>query len=105
MALFDETLKKAEAWEEEEKAKPRGDFVEEDLSAEGSLLEGTDDFFTKADRFASGDYEAFSEGKITIKEPSEEINKTRDNIPATGFEDLDGDGNEIIDDAIISEEE
>ena len=100
-----ETMDKADAWAEHEKANPKPEFAEDTLDASGSLLEGTDDFFSKADKFAGGDYGAFSEGKITLdqneKLPSP---KEFDSLPpATGFTDLDGDGNEIIDDAIIDE--
>ena len=98
-----ETMDKAEAWAAEEAAKPKKDFADDTLDASGSLLDGKDDFFSKADKFADGEYEAFSEGKITIE--SSEKTKKIDTTPATGFEDLDGDGNEIIDDAIIDSEE
>ncbi|MBT8189139.1 MAG: apolipoprotein A1/A4/E family protein [Bacteroidia bacterium] len=101
---LDETMDKAEAWAEAEKAKPKRDFAEEDLDASGSLLEGTDDFFSKADKFASGQYDAFSEGKITIHETGKSEDQILSQEPVAGFEDLDGDGNEIIDDAIIDEE-
>jgi hypothetical protein len=56
-------------------------------------------WLSKANKFADGDHGAFSEGKITIKEPSEVIKK--DPSKAAGFKDLDGDGNELIDDAIV----
>jgi len=102
---LEETMTKADAWAAEEKANPKPDFSEETLDASGSLLEGKDDFFSKADKFASGDYGAFSEGKISIDESNSV--KTKESFdklpPATGFKDLDGDGNEIIDDAIIEE--
>ena len=100
-----ETMEKAEAWEAEQKANPKPDFAEETLDADGSLLEGTDDFFSKADKYATGDYGAFSEGKITIdtKKTEKDIIDASELPKATGFEDGDGDGNEIIDDAIIEE--
>ncbi len=103
---LNETMDKADAWAEAEKAKPKKEFADDTLDASGSLLEGTDDFFSKADKFASGEYGAFSEGKITISD-AESIDKPKfeDQKPATGFTDLDGDGNEIIDDAIIEDPE
>ena len=102
---LEETMDKADAWAAEEKANPKPEFAEDTLDASGSLLEGKDDFFSKADKYASGDYGAFSEGKITIEETTEKVKKDFDKLPpATGFEDLDGDGNEIIDDAIIDED-
>ena len=101
----------ADAAEAKAKASPKIGYD----NLKGSLLDGQDDFFAKAERFAQGDYH----DKDT-KKPAEEsigdvgdIKITRDpNYQRTptegtvaGFEDLDGDGNEIIDDAIIEEDE
>jgi hypothetical protein len=69
-----------------------------------SLLEGKDDFFEKAKRFAEGDYR--NEGKKTgdmKMEKNPDYKPKKDGGKATGFDDLDGDGDEIIDDAIIEE--
>ena len=69
---------------------------------EGSLLDGTDDFFSKAEAFADGDYDKAAEGKMTIERvdlPTEEVEV--DDRKVAGFEDRDGDGDEIIDDAIV----
>ena len=62
-------------------------------------MEGKDDFFAKASQYADGDYDAFSEGKITVTD------NTSDKQPSktAGQDDHDGDGNELIDDAIIVE--
>ena len=98
---LDETMDKADKWAEEEKLNPKKDFADDTLDASGSLLEGTDDFFSKADKFADGEYDTFSEGKISIQEGVVEKPSFEDGKPALGFEDLDGDGNELIDDAII----
>ncbi len=100
---LNETMDKADSWAEAEKLKPKKEFADETLTTGDSLLKETDDFFSKADKFASGEYDSFSEGKITIdgnitKPEPKSVEK------ATGFEDLDGDGNEIIDDAIIDNE-
>lgn len=121
---LDETYEKAKQMEAEEARKPKKDFADDTLDADGSLLDDTDDFFSKADKFASGEYDAFSEGKITIKDndglelkasknpskPSLDYNAATDasidsGAKAAGFDDLDGDGNELIDDAIVSDEE
>lgn len=121
---LDETYEKAKQMEAEEALKPKKDFADDTLDAEGSLLDDTDDFFSKADKFASGEYDAFSEGKITIKsndgvelkasdkpsKPSLDYDAATDaaldsGAKAAGFEDLDGDGNELIDDAIVSDED
>jgi len=101
---FDETMEKAEKMAAEEAAKPKQEFSDKTLDAGGSLLDGTDDFFAKAAKFAEGDYDAVNEGKITVSETKANI-ETKPISKAAGFEDLDGDGNEIIDDAIIDEEE
>ncbi len=101
---FDQTMEKAEAMAAEEKLNPKKEFADDTLDASGSLLEGTDDFFSKASKFADGDYDAMSEGKIVVDETIKELPK-QDVSPAAGFLDHDGDGNELIDDAIISEEE
>jgi len=102
---LEDTMEKADAWAEHEKNNPKPEFAEDTIDASGSLLEGTDDFFSKADKFAGGDYGAFSEGKVSLDETTKELpTKKFDELPpASGFEDLDGDGNEIIDDAIIEE--
>jgi len=101
---LNETMDKADAWAEAEKLKPKKEFADDTIDASGSLLEGKDDFFAKADKFASGEYDSFSEGKITIDE-TKAIEKPdfEELPPASGFKDLDGDGNEIIDDAIIED--
>lgn len=56
--------------------------------------------FAKASQYADGDYDAFSEGKITINQ-TETVIKTP--AKTAGQDDHDGDGNEQIDDAIIVE--
>ncbi|HMQ49026.1 MAG TPA: hypothetical protein PKA00_16165 [Saprospiraceae bacterium] len=74
----------------------------ENLAAEKekSPLSGFDSFFDKADRFAKGDYHNEGDGKpkITI-DPNYQAKKNEGNIK--GFEDLDGDGDDLIDDAIV----
>jgi len=105
---FNETMEKAEAFKAEQDAQPKREFAENDLDASGSMLEGTDDFFSKADKFADGDHGAFSEGKITINENVEAIKskgaEINEEVKAAGFIDRDGDGDEIVDEAIIEEE-
>lgn len=103
---LDKTMDDADAWAAHEKANPKPEFAEDTIDASGSLLEGKDDFFSKADKYASGDYGAFSEGKISLEEDPSKLPKQKfeELPPATGFEDRDGDGNELIDDAIIDED-
>lgn len=99
---LDETVKNAEKWEAEQKDKYQAGFPKEDFDASGSFLEGKDDFFSKAEKFADGDYDAAAEGKIDIKQNEDFVAKDS-GIKAAGFDDLDNDGDEIIDDAIIED--
>jgi len=101
---LESTMDKADKWAAEEKLKPKKEFADDTLDASGSLLEDTDDFFSRADKYAEGEYDSFSEGKIDIQEGKVDKPKFSEGKPALGFEDLDGDGNEIIDDAIIDPE-
>lgn len=103
---LDETIKKAEKMEAEEKAKPKSEFAEKPIDLEDSLLDDTDDFFSKADSYAKGDYHSFSTEPVISKQEPEKANaKEAENIKAAGFEDNDGDGDEIADDAVIIDEE
>ncbi|PSR10521.1 MAG: hypothetical protein DA408_16900 [Bacteroidetes bacterium] len=68
-----------------------------------TLLDGKDDFFAKADRFARGDYHNEGGKEMTIKKDEDYVAPKRSG-KAAGFEDLDGDGDELIDDAVIDEE-
>lgn len=92
---FDETVNKAETFLAEEKATPKKEFADETLTTGPDLLASKDDFFAKAGQFADGNYDAFSEGKITVTD--------KPASKAAGQDDHDGDGNELIDDAIIVE--
>ena len=96
---FDETVEKAEKFLAEEDAIPKKEFADETLTTGGGLLEGKDDFFSKASQYAEGNYDAFSEGKITVTNP--EASASKKPAKAAGQDDHDGDGNEQIDDAII----
>lgn len=89
------------ARKEQEQEKKEQEFRPHN-SSEASLLSDSDTFFQKADQFAKGDYDAAQKGKITIAEKKLLVDKPPKG-PVKGFEDLDGDGDEIIDDAIIEE--
>jgi len=105
---IDETLLKAKEAEVKEKYENEKRATTPHTGHGESTLDGEDDFFSKADKYARGDYSVFSEGKITIdkKDIKEAMNTdAKSDIKAAGFEDLDGDGNEIVDDAIIDPEE
>ncbi len=73
-------------------------FADKPLDLGGSELEKHDNFFEKAKKFAEGDYPS-KKPKITKNQPGEQSKSGT----VKGFEDLDGDGDEIIDDAIIDE--
>ena len=68
-----------------------------------SLLDDKDDFFEKAKAFADG-RPAPPKGMRIEENKTDKPNK-EDKRKVYGFEDLDGDGDEIIDDAIIDEQE
>ncbi len=75
---------------------------------EKSNLDQHQSFWEKAERFAEGDYSAAreqppAEGELSIRPAQEEAPKKKTG-KVKGFEDLDGDGDEIVDDAILEEE-
>ena len=73
-----------------------------------NALDDKDDFFKKAEAFADGRYDEvtdpFSDKPKIVK--NEGPKKSSDDSSATlpGFEDLDGDGDELIDDALLDDE-
>ncbi len=71
--------------------------------ASESTLDGTDSFFDRADRFAKGDYTNEGGKKMVIQDNPDHQPKPKGGI-ISGFEDADGDGDSLIDDAIIEEE-
>ncbi len=71
-----------------------------------SLFEGTGGLFEKAEKFikSSKEQATKNEGTVKITTPDKSIKKTiNPNDTVYGFEDLDGDGNPLIDDAIVEE--
>lgn len=64
-----------------------------------SLLDKHESFFERASRFADGDYRA---APVIGKDP-DFVSGAKTGGTAAGFTDLDGDGNEIIDDAILDD--
>jgi len=82
-----------------------------------SLLDGKDDFFSRAEKYAAGDYHGTGKTNAPPPTPTPEEDSVLDLLPlpedkkeATpftgeikGFEDQDGDGDPVIDDAIIIE--
>jgi hypothetical protein len=98
----------------EDKISGKTDFEEEfakdapDLSSE---MDKHDSFWDKAEKFAEGDYHGTGkknkepekkEGEITIqKDPDYKPKQIEGKLK--GFEDADGDGDELIDDAIVED--
>jgi gas vesicle protein len=103
---LDDTIEKAEEMERIEKAQPKSEFSDKPMDTSESLLEDKDDFFSKAERYSEGEYGAFSEGKISISKASDDAPESKaPKAKIAGFEDLDGDGNEMVDDAILVTDE
>lgn len=98
-----DSLKSAEEKAEElaRQAQARADSAVKDTKE--SLLDGKDDFFARAERYAQGDYKNEGGKKMTIGTNPDHVPPTPSG-KAAGFEDLDGDGDELIDDAIIDED-
>ncbi len=80
-------------------------FADKPLDTGGSEFSKHDSFWEKADRFAKGDYHMKGKepkpGELTIKENPDY--KAPDKGKVKGFDDGDGDGDELIDDAIVEE--
>ncbi len=105
--LADRLEKKIKVEEPEAKEPPIGYD-----NLKNSSLDSHDDFFSKASRYADGDYhntgakDEGKEGEMTIMDKPEETDSEAPfSGTIAGYEDLDGDGDPIIDDAIIDEEE
>jgi len=108
---MDDMLKKAEELdetiEEERKAMDADDDgyadipTHQKLRDQGSLIDDKDDFWSKADSFAAGDY---SMGKARVVGTDDTMNEDTDDGPLKGFADNDGDGDPLMDDAIIVED-
>lgn len=89
-----------------EKAEKTAEEIAEQVKKDtrgGGMLGGHESFFDKAARFAEGDYR--NEGDMRIeKSDAPEEPPVEDDRKVKGFEDLDGDGDEIIDDAILDKD-
>lgn len=82
------------------------DFADTPIDAGESELNKHGSFWDKAEKYAKGNYsmeEKKKEGEMTIQDNPEFKPKSNDG-KVKGFDDLDGDGNELIDDAIIEED-
>lgn len=103
-AKADEWIEKAEreaaeeAAKREQLARERADNAVRD--SKSSLLDDKGGFFDKADRFARGDYHDVSISKDpNYRRPADKSGKV------TGLDDRDGDGDSLIDDAVIDNDQ
>lgn len=96
---LDEAIEKAKLAAEQAEARARAFGNQEGArDTSGSLLSGTDSFFDRAAKFADGDYHR--EGSVRLTD-SEKPATPKANKDITGFDDLDGDGDALIDDADV----
>lgn len=101
---MEDTVEAAKRAAERAEARARAfDDKEADRDTSESTLSGTDSFFDRAARFAEGDYHNEGGKEMTIKEDEDAKPKPEGGLIA-GFLDSDGDGDSLIDDAIIEEE-
>ncbi len=104
---MDDMLKKAEELdktiEDERKAMDADDDgyadipTHQKLRDQGSLIPDKDDFWSKAESYADGDY---AMGKARVVGTDDSV-QDADDGKLKGFEDRDGDGDPLMDDAII----
>lgn len=82
------------------------DFADTPIDAGESELNKHGSFWDKAEKYADGNYsmeEKKAEGELTIQDNPDYKPKSNEGT-IKGFDDLDGDGDELIDDAIIEED-
>jgi len=102
---MEETIEQAKAAAEQAEARARAfDKKEHERETDESTLSGTDSFFDRADRFARGDYHNEGGKDVRLQDDPDYRPKQKGNLIA-GFDDADGDGDSLIDDAIIDAEE
>jgi hypothetical protein len=103
---LDDAIAQAKAAQEQAEARARAfDDQEGDRDTSGSTLSGTDSFFDRADRFAKGDYHNEGGKKMRIQEDPEYRKEDKTDSTLHGFSDDDGDGDPLIDDAILDEDD
>jgi hypothetical protein len=99
---LDQLIQKAKDLGEklEEKASDKNrQFTDSLKDAKANDLNTHDDFFEKARRFADGDHHATSKTPQISRDPN--FKPTDKKGKTHGFEDIDGDGDDLIDDAIV----
>ena len=102
---MDDAIADARAAADRAEARARAfDGKEAARDTSDSTLSGTDSFFDRADRFAQGDYTNEGGKDMTIGQAPEGKPRKPAGGLLPGFDDHDGDGDSLIDDAIIEEE-
>jgi hypothetical protein len=102
---MEETIEEAKRAAEVAEARARAfDGKEGARDTDESTLSGTDSFFDRAARFADGDYANEGGKDMQIKQNPDAKPKEEGGLIA-GFLDSDGDGDSLIDDAEIVEED
>jgi len=102
---MEDAVEKARLAAEQAEARARAfDGKEAARDTSESTLSGTDSFFDRAARFADGDYANEGGKDMRIQDNPDAKPKEKGGIIA-GFLDGDGDGDSLIDDAMIVEEE
>jgi ElaB/YqjD/DUF883 family membrane-anchored ribosome-binding protein len=103
---LDETIKKAETLSAHEANQP--EYPEPNENLRKSALD-KDDFFKKAEAFADGRYDEVRDPFSTKPKIVGKVDKptlpNKSSTPIPGFEDLDGDGDELIDDALLDSDD
>ena len=97
---FDKTFQKAQEEAELEKNTPKSEFADTPIDTGESTLKDADGFFEKAEKYAEGTYSDKPEILDEKIEPEEKVADKK--IP--GFEDKDNDGDDLIDDAEVVDE-
>ncbi|MBB4077510.1 ElaB/YqjD/DUF883 family membrane-anchored ribosome-binding protein [Lewinella aquimaris] len=101
---LEESIEQANAAAAQAEARARAfDNQEADRDTDKSTLSGTDSFFDRADRFARGDYHNEGGKPMRIQDDPDYRPRKKSDLIA-GFDDADGDGDSLIDDAVIEEE-
>jgi len=102
---MEDAIEDARAAAEQAEARARAfDGKEAARDTSDSVLSGTDSFFDRAAKFADGDYHNDPTRASIVPKDPEPPAKPEGGLIA-GFLDADGDGDSLIDDAVIEEEE
>ncbi len=97
---LEKTMKKADEMAASEKLETKSEWAEKPVDLSRSTLEGKDDFFAKAARYADGDFTK----DVEIIPPKPETTQKVERVDLPGMEDKDKDGDALIDDAEVVED-